>query len=214
MRSFRIHGPRVAYGLGVLAAAGLLVPILVRIGVQDHLYADAYSAPPAEAVAILGASVVDGAPSAALAARADTAIEIYRAGKARKILITGDTGDRYYDEVGAVLTYLTERGIPQKDIYLDRAGFDTYSSIYRARYIFGARTLLIATQDFHLPRAVFLARAMGIDASGVVANGGSDWDYVREIPATIKAILDLIVRRQPRYLGAPIPLGGASNTEA
>lgn len=212
MRRFRIHGPRIAYGLGILIAGTLLVPILVRVGVQDHLYADVISAPPAEAVAIPGASVVDGAPSAVLAARADIAIEIYRAGKAHKILITGDNGDRYYDEVDAVLSYLTARGIPRKDIYLDRAGFDTYSSIYRARYIFGARTLLIATQDFHLPRAVFLARAMGIDASGVVASGGSDWDYVREIPATAKAIVDLIIRRQPRYLGAPIPLSGASNT--
>jgi SanA protein len=192
----------------------LFVPIFIRIAIQDHLYADVASAPPAEAVAILGASVIGGELSGILAARADIAIEAYRAGKARKILVTGDNGNRYYHEVDAVFAYLTMRGIPQKDIYLDRAGFDTYSSIYRARHIFGARTLLIATQDFHLPRAVFLARALGIDANGVVAAGGSVGDYLREIPATAKAILNLMMQRQPLYLGAPIPLGGASNAQA
>jgi SanA protein len=135
-----------------------------------------------------------------------------RAGIVKKLLVTGDDGERSYDEVSPVLTYLLEKGIPGRDIFLDHAGFDTYSSMYRARHIFGARSLVIVTQDFHLPRAVFLARAMGIDADGLVAgDGGTAWDYLREIPATLKAVADLAFHRQSKYLGAPMPLVGKGN---
>lgn len=142
----------------------------------------------------------------------DAAIALYRGQKVKKILISGDNGEHDYDEVTAMLGYLREHAIPDRDIFLDRAGFDTYSTMYRARHIFGANHIIIVTQDFHLPRAVFLARTMGMDAQGLVAgNGGNAWDYLREIPATIKAVLDVALERQPKYLGAPVPLAGKGN---
>ncbi len=201
----------IVLGLLVLAAASIAAPILVRIAVATQLYTDARVVPHADAVLIPGASVVGGEPSAILAARADAAIALYRAGTVRRILITGDNASRTYDEVGPTLRYVIAAGIPPRDIFLDRYGFDTYSSMYRARRVFGARSLVIVTQDFHLPRSVFLARSMGIDASGLAVSGGSTWDYVREVPATMKALLDLARGRQPKYVGAPLPLAGAGN---
>lgn len=200
----------------VIACAGaaglfLLIPIAIRIGMMGYLYTDASKLPHADAALILGASVVHGEPSAILAARADAAIALYKSGQVQRILVSGDNGERNYDEVTPVLRYLLAAGIPARDIFLDPAGFDTYSSMYRARHVFGARTLIILTQDFHLPRAVFLARQFGIDANGLAVEGGTAWDYLREIPATFKALLDLIVRRQPKYIGAPYPLGGKGN---
>ncbi len=199
------------------AAAGvlvflLLVPIMVRVVVSSHLYIQPDDLAPAQAVLVPGASIVRGEPSAMLAQRMDAAIALYKGGKTKKILISGDNGESSYDEVTVMLEYLREHHIPDKDIFLDRAGFDTFSTMYRARHIFGANHIIVVTQDFHLPRAVFLARAMGMDAQGLVAGySGSGWDYLREIPATMKAVLDVLTRRQPKYLGAPLPLVGKGN---
>lgn len=212
MHRFSSRIPRLMIAAAGAVAIMLVVPIVVRSMVQPHLFTTSDGIRPAQAALILGASVVAGQPSAILAQRADTAIALYRAGIVKKLLVTGDDGERSYDEVSPVLTYLLEKGIPGRDIFLDHAGFDTYSSMYRARHIFGARSLVIVTQDFHLPRAVFLARAMGIDADGLVAgDGGTAWDYLREIPATIKAVADLAFHRQSKYLGAPMPLVGKGN---
>ena len=80
--------------------------------------------------------------------------------------------------------------------------------MYRAKAIFGVHSAIIVTQDFHLPRAVFIARSLGIDANGLVAPGTerSLYDYLREIPAALKAFSDLAVRRLPQYLGDTISL--------
>lgn len=192
----------------------LILPVLLRMVESLYIYELPAEVPHADAILILGASVIHGDPSPILAQRADTAVALYRAGAAKRILVSGDNGENNYDEVTPVMTYLVAHGVPQKDIFLDHAGFDTYSSMYRARYVFGARTLLIATQDFHLPRAVFIAQMQGLKARGVTADGGRLTDYLREIPATWKAIIDIIWGRQPKYLGAPIPLAGWSNSKS
>ncbi|MCR4306378.1 MAG: YdcF family protein, partial [Candidatus Yonathbacteria bacterium] len=97
-----------------------------------------------------------------------------------------------------------------QDIFLDHAGFDTYSTMYRARDIFGVTSVLIATQSFHLPRAVFIARRLGIVAYGVNADVGHMLfrNYVREALANEKAVLNLIFHRKPKYLGDTIPIMG------
>lgn len=202
------------YRASAAVLAGVIIfflPVVMRVFETLNLYTLPGEVPHADAIMILGASVVHGGPSPILAERADTAIALYNAGAAKKILISGDDGENNYDEVTPVLHYLLARNIPQSDIYLDHAGFDTYSSMYRARHIFGARSLLIPTQDFHVPRAVFVARSMGIKASGITAPGGMLWDYIREIPASWKALFDVIGGREPMYIGAPIPLAGWSN---
>src|SRR6185295_18531017 len=97
-------------------------------------------------------------------------IELYKAGTVSKILVSGDNSTVSHNEVNPVRDYLLASGIPDRDIFLDHAGFDTYSTMYRARDIFGVASILIATQSFHLPRAVFIARALGVDAYGVDAD--------------------------------------------
>ncbi|MCI0559484.1 MAG: YdcF family protein, partial [Nitrososphaera sp.] len=112
---------------------------------------------------------------------------------------TGDDGERDYNEVTPVRAYLTDAGIPPEDIFLDHAGFDTYSSMYRATHVFHVTSATIVTQDFHLPRALYIARHLGLTAYGVVAKGhGGLWrDYAREIPASVKALWDLALYREP-----------------
>jgi len=193
-----------------LVALAMMVPIVIRITVEPYIAASVDGVPQTEVALILGASVFRGSPSPILAERADTAIALYKEGKVSKILVTGDNGALTYDEVTPVRKYLLDAGIPSHDIFLDHAGFDTYSSMYRAREVFLARSLTIVTQDFHLPRALWIARHLGLTAYGVVAEGGehSPYDYVREIPASIKALFDVVIHRQPKYLGPTLPLSG------
>ena len=195
--------------LGICAVA-IAVPVLMRVAVAPYIADSVEDAPHADAALVLGASVVRGAPSGVLAGRAQGAIALYKAGKVSKILVTGDNGALSYDEVTPVRKYLLDAGIPAHDIFLDHAGFDTYSSMYRARTVFLVHSLIITTQDFHLPRALWIARSLGLDAYGVAAAGGEHtlYAYVREIPASIKALIDVALRREPMYLGAPIPLVG------
>ncbi|HTR18752.1 MAG TPA: ElyC/SanA/YdcF family protein [Candidatus Paceibacterota bacterium] len=198
-----------AVGVLVAALVALAIPIGMRIAISHDIYISDVNLPKTEVAIVLGASVAGNEPSPILAARANAAISLYEDGKVSKILVTGDNATTNYDEVNPVQRYLLAAGIPPQDIFLDHAGFDTYSSMYRAKDVFEATSAVIVTQDFHLPRALFTARALGLEAYGYTANGGgSIKDYVREIPASAKALWDLMVRRVPKYLGTPYPLTG------
>jgi SanA protein len=167
-----------------------------------------------DAILVLGASVhTDGVLSPIFKERVDTAVELYRAGVAPKILVSGDNRDQNYNEVTPVLIYLTqENNIPPEDVFLDYAGLDTYDSMYRAKYIFQADSLVVVTQWFHLPRALFLAHAFGIRVEGIEARGGTKANvrlWVRERLATVKAVVDVVSRRESVHTGEQIPITGS-----
>ena len=193
-----------------LASFAMFVPLGMRLIEQPYMFALPNDVPETDVALVLGASVFEGRPSPVLEERANTAVQLYLGGKVKKILVTGDNGALSHDEVTPVRKYLLAAGIPAGDIFLDHAGFDTYSSMYRARDIFEAHSMTIVTQDFHLPRSVFTARELGLIAYGVgtEGGGGTGWDYIREVPASVKALWDLISRRKPKYLGETIPLTG------
>jgi len=197
----------------LFAIAAIAVPITMRMTMRTFTYTSITDVPAAEVAIVPGASVLNGKPSPVLSARADMAIELFESGKVSKILVTGDNGQLNHDEVTPVRRYLTEAGIPPEDIFLDHAGFDTYSSMYRAISVFHAQSAIIVTQDFHMPRALYIARHLGMIAYGVVAEGGgSPLDYVREVPASDKAFWDLLTHRTPEFLGAPFPLTGSGTS--
>lgn len=192
-----------------LSAFVVSVPVIMRYAMQPYIFTRVESVPKAQVAIVLGASVYRGKPSPVLERRAARAVELYRAGTVQKILVTGDNGALTHDEVTPVRKYLIDVGVPAEDIFLDHAGFDTYSSMFRAQAIFEAESAVIVTQNFHLPRSLYIARHLGLTAYGVTASGdGSEKDYAREIPASVKALLDLLIAREPRYLGEAYPLSG------
>ncbi|MCE9541578.1 YdcF family protein [Candidatus Kaiserbacteria bacterium] len=200
----------VVIGFLMLASAAMFVPLAMRALEKPYMFASTGDVPATDVALVLGASVFRGRPSPVLEERANTAVQLYLSGKVRKILVTGDNSALTHDEVTPVRKYLLAAGIPAGDIFLDHAGFDTYSSMYRARDVFQARSMTVVTQDFHLPRSMFIARELGLVAYGVgtEGGGGTGWDYIREVPASMKALLDLVIHRQPKYLGEKIPLTG------
>lgn len=200
-----------AYAVAAVLAFVLITNFVVYASSRPYIYENAADAPYVQAVLIPGAPVfASGKLTPIFIDRIEQAIELYETGKAMKILVSGDNSNVDHNEVSPVRTYLLEKEIPEGDIFLDYAGFDTYSSMYRAREIFGVSSMLVATQSFHLPRAVFIARHLGIEAYGVNADVGTMLfqNYVREIFANEKALLDLFFKAKPKFLGEKIPIEG------
>ena len=168
----------------------------------------------ADCILVLGAYVrPNGAPSSILKDRLNTGYEIFEAGKAPKFLLSGDHGQRSYDEVNGMRDYIEEKGVNKKLIFLDHAGFSTYESIYRARDIFEANKIIIVTQEYHLPRALYLAQKMGIEAQGVASDHLTYRKIMifkaREALARAKDfVLVNIIKPKPTYLGEAIPVSG------
>jgi vancomycin permeability regulator SanA len=168
---------------------------------------------PADCALVLGARVYeDGTVSQILADRLETALLLYRERRVARILVSGDHGRAGYDEVNAMRAWLEARGVPPRDVFLDHAGFDTYSSVVRAKEVFRARSVIVVTQRFHLPRALYIARAIGLDADGAVADrrvypGGLCYE-AREIASRTRAFIDVSTGRAPRHLGDPVPIDG------
>lgn len=167
-----------------------------------------------QAALVLGARVWNnGELSDIFKDRVKTAIELYKNKKVGKILVSGDHGQTDYDEVNAAKEFLLVNGVKDEDIFLDHAGFDTYDSLYRARDVFKAGSLIVVTQDFHLPRALYLADKLGLDACGVSADLqkylGESARNRREKLANIKAWLNIVFNSKPKYLGDIIPLSGS-----
>ncbi|HVL96798.1 MAG TPA: ElyC/SanA/YdcF family protein [Solirubrobacteraceae bacterium] len=194
-----------AAGVAALAAANALVLLGGR------------GAPPREADAalVLGARVhPDGRPTAMLDDRIRAAVALHRAGRVRKLLLSGDHGTRGYDEVNAMRRRALELGVPARDVFTDHAGFDTWDSSVRARRVFGARSVVVVTQAFHVPRAVWLARRAGLRAGGVAADrpgGYGRWGRtasMREVLARVKGARDGLFEPSPRFLGPAIPIAG------
>lgn len=199
-------------------AAAVAAPAYVVAATRPYRYADPTQVPPRRVAIVFGAGVVGGRPTPALAERIRGAVELYRLGRVHKLLMTGDNSRLDYNEAGAMRDYAVSLGVPEADITLDYAGFSTYESAYRALAIFGVREAVLVTQGYHLPRAVYTCRALGIDAVGY---GMPDWLFnrermairysrydqvrytLREVLAICKALVDVhITRPLPTFLGA------------
>jgi SanA protein len=193
--------------VAILLVVVLIAPaVLMRVSMTPYFYTDIADIPSTRTALVLGASVIRGKPSPALEARVETAKELYRSGKVDVVLVTGSV-DGSYDEITPMREYLIAAGIPERDIASDSAGFNTFTSMYRARNTFLADSLIVVTQDFHLPRALFLARALDMRAYGLTASrGGKLYDYLREIPASWKALWDVLMYRNTPTVSALSPL--------
>ncbi|MEA5019699.1 MAG: ElyC/SanA/YdcF family protein [Gordonibacter sp.] len=198
----------------------VLVAVLIVVGTNlativttkdDIVDANTAATYGADAVVVLGASVfADGTPSNILQDRLDDGIALYQAGAAPKIIMSGDNGTVSYNEVKAMKDYAISQGVPSEDIFCDHAGFSTYESMYRAKNVFGAQRIVVATQTYHLYRALYSAQGLGLEAVGVPSDyreysKQNQYD-AREIPARTKDFFQTLIKAPSTFVGDPISL--------
>jgi len=204
---------RMVITLGIMGLAGIIIPRFITSLYSLNRIYQKENAPAQRLAIVFGAGLRrDGTPTAILRDRVETAARLYFDGKVEKILMSGDNRFENYNEPGAMRQYAISLGVPGDAIALDYAGRRTYDTCYRAKAIFQVDSALLVTQKFHLPRALFLCRALGVDAAGVEANNNRYWQgslfiwNVREQLATIAAFLDVFVNNPTPVLGDPEPL--------
>ena len=205
--------------LGVLLGCVLAVAAVVAatnavtvLATKDRIVsAEAAASFDADAIVVLGASVyADGTPSGILQDRLDDGIALYFAGAAPKIIMSGDNSTVSYNEVKAMKDYAIAQGVPSEDIFCDHAGFSTYESMYRAKHVFGAERIVVATQTYHLYRALYSAQGLGLQAVGVPSDyhaysKQTQYD-LREIPARTKDFFKTLFKAPSTFVGDPISL--------
>ena len=207
-------------GVLALVLAVVVVAVLVFVGTNaaavlttrdDIVDQQAAASFDADAIIVLGASVYpDGTPSGILQDRLDDGIALYFAGAAPKIIMSGDNGTESYNECWAMKQYAISQGVPSEDVFCDHAGFSTYETMYRARHVFGADRVVIATQTYHLYRAVYDAQGVGMEAIGVPSDYGEyvnqSWYDFREVFARTKDFFQVLFSVSSTFVGDPISL--------
>lgn len=198
-----------------------VIMILVVVGINLYivmkekskiLSVDEVSDFSSDCIIVLGAGIrADGNPTWMLEDRIKIGDQLYKNACAPKIIMSGDHGREEYDEVNTMKSYAVDEGVPSEDIFMDHAGFETYDSLYRAKEVFGAKKVIIVTQEYHLYRALYIADKLGLDARGVssdlrfYSNKMVYWKF-REYLARVKSFGKCITKPEPKYLGGPIDL--------
>lgn len=199
-----------------LLALGALLLFIPRLYTALHAISRLYTVqnvPSRRAAVVFGAGLWhDGSPTPVLRDRVATAAKLYFAGKVEKILMSGDNRFVEYNEPGAMRAYALELGVPEEAIVLDYAGRRTYDTCYRAKAIFGLQQAILVTQNFHLPRALYTCRQLGLDAIGVSADlrtyqrrAFAYWN-LRELFATLSALWEVNISHPIPVLGVPEPI--------
>ncbi|WP_143317290.1 ElyC/SanA/YdcF family protein [Clostridium sp. HBUAS56017] len=165
-----------------------------------------------DAIIVLGAGVkADGSPCDMLVDRLKTSIEVYKESNNSKLLLSGDHSRQNYNEVGTMKKFVQDNiKINDSKIFLDHAGFSTYESMYRAKEIFKVKKAIIVTNEYHLPRALYVAKSLGIDAYGVKSDirnyKGIEVYRQREKLAQLKDFFYALIKPEPTFLGEEIPV--------
>lgn len=202
---------------------GVLSTVLLNLYVvkqaEDYiLTADKAAQYDADCIIILGAMVYDqNTLSDILEDRVITGIDLFNKGAADRILMSGDNSSVEYNEGYAMAKYAIKAGIDPDCIFQDCAGFSTYESMYRARDVFQAKRVIIVTQEFHMSRAIYLARSLGLEAYGVTSDlrtySSEKYNNLREAAARVKAVFTAVTKPEPTFLGDAIPINGKGNLE-
>ncbi len=203
-------------GLALLALVILGANWWVLGDTKTQIYRELASVPAGgpEVALVLGTSktLENGWGNRFFQRRMDAAAELYHAGKVRHLLLSGDHSKPDYNEPADMRDALLAKGVPATAMTLDFAGMRTLDSVVRAQEVFGLESCIIVTDDFHLPRAVFLANHFGLRATGFetepMAWNVSTKTRTREYFARVKVLLDVyLLRTEPKHLGTKLPIG-------
>ncbi|QYS89588.1 SanA/YdcF family protein [Flavobacterium davisii] len=203
------------YGSALFIVTIFAVNYYIKSTTEDLIYTSDTKIPTNKVGIIFGAGINGNQPSKYLKDRLDAGIQLYNKHKIEKILLSGDNGRDEYDELTVMKNYCYQNGVDTTKIYIDYAGFDTYSTLYRAKSIFKIKNAILISQKYHLNRAIYIGSQKGLDVIGYSANKGAykGYKYVcfREYFSRFKSVMDVFRNRKPHFLGTVIPIEGVSN---
>ena len=188
----------------------------IKIKSKNFIYSDIAKIPENKVGLVLGTSkfLQNGWVNLYYQYRIDAAIALYKAGKIRYIVVSGDNGRKDYDEPTQMKADLVAGGVPENVIFIDYAGFRTLDSIVRMKEIFSQSDFIIISQRFHNERAVYLAHRYGLNAIAFNAKDVSKYygikTNMREKLARVKVFLDLLTNKKPRFLGEKVEIENQS----
>lgn len=205
----------ISFILIIISLIISIVPFYMSFKMRKYIISDIMEVPGSYTALVPGAMVYgNGKPSPVLRDRLKSAIELYNKGIVKNILVSGDHGKKYYDEVNGMKKYLLKQGVDSLDLFLDHAGFNTYNTIVRAKKIFNVENVIITTQKYHLPRALYIARKKRINAYGYISDKRKyplmKYYKRREYLARIKSFFEVKFFIRPKFLGKQIPITGNS----
>jgi len=210
----RIHLRIIKWLIPVLFIIVLISNLLVKFSYNEYLYSNIDSLPELKAGLLLGTSkyIKNGQLNPYYFYRLEAAKALYKSGKIKYIIVSGDNRKINYNEPVQMRDDLISLGVAPEAIILDYAGFRTLDSVIRAREIFGQDNFVIISQEFHNQRALYIARQKGIHA---IAYNARDVNFkmglkvqIREVFARVKLMIDLfIINKQPKFLGEKINIG-------
>lgn len=215
-------GKRILICIGALILAGIIaivgINLLVIATTSGRILSieEASKEDKVDCIIVLGAAVrPNGTPSAMLRDRLEKAVELYEAGVSDTIIVSGDHREDNYDEVNTMKYFLMDAGIPSEDIFMDHGGLSTYDTMYRAVNVFGVKKAVVVTQKYHMYRALYIAKSLGIDAYGVnakeVSYSGQAKRDIREVLARIKDVGLSITKPESEITGGKISLSGSGD---
>lgn len=202
-----------------ISLLGIIVLLSINIWVKSQtdpvIFSKENDTPKTKVAIIFGAGINNNKPSKYLKDRLDAGIELYKNNKVDKILLSGDNGSNEHDELTVMKLYCYEHGVDTNKIYLDYAGFDSYSTLYRSKHIFNIDTAILVSQKYHLNRCVNIGNKLGVKSYGFAADKGTylGYKYVsfREYFAVAKSVIDILIGRKPHFLGETVGIDGPSN---
>lgn len=209
----------IVAGLAILAVAAIFgLNAMVKATTKNQILSveEAAVLEDVDCILVLGCGIHDdGSPSDMLHDRLRRSVELYEAGAAPKLLMSGDHGRKGYDEVDAMKSFAVEAGIPSENVFMDHAGFSTYETMVRAKEIFQAQKIIIVTQEYHLYRAMYIGQRLGMEVYGVSSNYRRYRNQkamdTREVLARVKDVFSCVFWPEPTYLGETIPVWGDGN---
>ena len=207
---------KIALYLAIIGLISIVaINYYVKSSTKTKIYYSIKKFPKNDVGIIFGAGINGNQPSKYLKDRLDAGIMLWKAKRINKILLSGDNGRDEYDELTVMKNYCYNHGVDTTKIFIDYAGFDTYSTMYRAKHIFKIKRATLISQKYHLNRAIYIGQKLGIKCVGYSANKGEylGYKYVcfREYGSIFKSFFDVLRNREPRFLGTQIDINGESN---
>ena len=206
---------RNLFFLFIIAIIILLVPFGIRLlfsnSFKGQVFESVDETREVRVALVFGAGLeAKDDPGKILEDRVLSAVDLYKAGKIKKIIMSGDNRTLDYDEPSAMIDLAVQNGVSIEDLQPDYAGRRTYDSCYRARDIFSLTEVIVVTQKFHLDRAMYICSSLGIETYGFVADRqeyeNAFYNYVRDTYAFILAVWDVNLRKPPVVLGEKIEI--------